>query len=68
MKSMKGIERIWPAMVSYSSSVNGGWRKKRARLWCTRMAWKGAVLWPCAGRERHAAAVLAMAVEGRGRR
>ena len=28
MKSMKGIERIWPAMVSYSSSVNGGWKKK----------------------------------------
>ena len=26
---MKGIERIWPAMVSCSSSVNGGWRKKR---------------------------------------
>jgi hypothetical protein len=26
---MEEIERIWPAMVSCSRSVNGGWRKKK---------------------------------------
>jgi hypothetical protein len=30
VKSMEGIKRIWPTMVSYSSSVNGIWRKKGA--------------------------------------
>ena len=29
MKSMKEIERIRPAMVSCSNSVNGGWKKKK---------------------------------------
>jgi hypothetical protein len=29
---MEGIERIWPAMVSCSSSINGDWRKKKAAV------------------------------------